>query len=78
MSGEVIRPLRRSLSSESVAFMAEQRAAGLTPAPVHLMLVRETSAGERGETGCGGGLGEWVTGDATQVTCLPCLELVHA
>lgn len=74
----MIRPLRRRLPDEAVALMAEQRAAGQTPAPVHMMLVEETEAGERGRVACGRGLGEWVSGDVDQVTCHPCLEQVHA
>ena len=74
----MIRPLRRRLSDEAIALMAEQRAAGGTPAPAHMMFVEETPAGERGRTACGGGLGEWVTGDVGQVTCQPCVEQVHA
>jgi hypothetical protein len=70
------RPLRRRLPDEAVAFHEEQRAAGLTPLLVHLMLVNTVT--ERGRTACGGGLGEWVTGDADQVTCRPCIEQVHA
>ena len=73
-----IRPLRRRLSDESVALMAEQAAAGMRQLPVHLMLVDESGPQERGRTACDGGLGEWVTGDVEQVTCRPCLEQVHA
>lgn len=74
----MIRPLRRRLSDEAVALMDEQRANGLSPLPVHMMLVDESGPQERGRTACGGGLGEWVTGDVTQVTCHPCVEQVHA
>jgi hypothetical protein len=74
----MIRPLRRRLSDESVALMDEQRAAGQTPLPVHLMLVDESGPQERGQTACGHGLGEWVTGAIDQVTCKPCVEQVHA
>lgn len=74
----MIRPLRRRLSDEAVALMDEQRAAGLTPLPIHLMLVEETVDGERGRTACDDGLGEWVTGATEQVTCRPCIEQVHA
>lgn len=74
----MIRPLRRRLSDEAVALMNEQREAGHTPLPIHLMLVEETATGERGRTACGGGLGEWVTGAIEQVTCHPCVEQVHA
>jgi hypothetical protein len=72
------RPLRHRLSDEAVALMAEEVASGLTPLPVHMMLVDDSGPRERGETACGGGLGEWVTGDGEQVTCRPCLETVHA
>ena len=74
----MIRPLRRRLSDEAVALMDEQRSAGHTPMPVHLMLVEETVERERGRVACGRGLGEWVTGATEQVTCDPCLEQVHA
>lgn len=74
----MIRPLRRRLPDEAVNLMDEQRAAGKTPLPVHLMLVDESGPQERGRTACGGGLGEWVTGDVDQVTCGPCIEQVHA
>lgn len=74
----MIRPLRRRLPDEAVALMDEQRAAGMTPLPVHLMLVEETTTGDRGRVACDRGLGEWVTGDVDQVTCHPCLEQVHA
>lgn len=73
-----MRPLRHRLSDEAVALMAEQSAAGMRQMPVHLMLVDESGPRERGQTACGGGLGEWVTGDGGQVTCRPCLETVHA
>lgn len=55
------RPLRRGLSDEAVALMAEQREAGQTPLPVHLMLVNDTGPRERSRSACRGGLGEWVT-----------------
>lgn len=74
----MIRPLRHQLSDESVALMNEEVAAGMTPLPVHLMLVEEDGPVERGRTACGGGLGEWVTGAMEQVTCRPCMEQVHA
>lgn len=74
----MIRPLRRRLPDEAVAMMDEQRAAGLTPLPVHLMLVDESGPREQGRVACDGGLGEWVTGDIAQVTCPVCLEQVHA
>jgi hypothetical protein len=61
-----------------MALMADQSAAGMRRMPVHLMLVDDSGPQERGETACGGGLGEWVTGDSGQVTCRPCLETVHA
>ncbi len=74
-----VRPLRHRLSDETVALMAEQAANGLTPEPVHLMLVDDSGPRERGRTACNDCcLGEWVTGDAEQVTCRPCLEQVHA
>ena len=72
------RPLRHRLSDEAVAVMAEERAAGLLPLPVHLMLVDDHDPAERSRTACGGGLGEWITGDVEQVTCGPCAEQVHA
>lgn len=72
------RPLRRRLSDEAVASMAEQVAAGHRQMPVHLMLVDDNGPRELGRTACDGGLGEWVTGDVEQVTCRPCLEQVHA
>lgn len=72
------RPLRHRLSDEAIALMAEQTAAGMRQMPVHLMLVDDGGIKERGRTACGGGLGEWVTGDGDQVTCLPCIEQVHA
>lgn len=74
----MIRPLRKSLSQESIDLMNEERAQGFTPLPIHMMLVEEDASGERGRTACDGGLGEWVTGDIEQVTCRPCLEQVHA
>ena len=74
----MIRTLRRKLSDEAVALMDEQRAMGLTPHPIHLMLVEETPEAVRGRTACGRGLGEWVTGAVEQVTCHSCLEQVHA
>jgi hypothetical protein len=74
----MIRALRRRLGDEAVALMEEQRAAGLTPMPVHMMLVDESGPQERGCVAGGGGLGEWVTGDVGQITCHPCLEQVHA
>lgn len=74
----MIRPLRRRLSDEAIALMADQRAEGHTPQPVHLMLVDDDGSQERGRTACNGGLGEWVTGDMDQVTCRPCIEQVHA
>jgi hypothetical protein len=61
--------------------MDEQRANGLAPAPVHMMLVDEVGDREVGRVACGdvvGSWGEWVTGDTGQVTCRPCLEVVHA
>ncbi len=58
--------------------MDEERAVGLTPLPIHLMLVDESGPQERGRTACGGGLGEWVTGALEQVTCGRCVEQVHA
>jgi len=72
------RPLRRRLSDEATTLMDEQRANGLAPAPIHIMLVDDSGAREVGRTACGGGLGEWGTGDLEQVTCHPCLEQVHA
>jgi hypothetical protein len=33
---------------------------------------------QKSRTACGGGLGEWITGAGEQVTCGPCLEVVHA
>jgi hypothetical protein len=78
MSEHRWRPLRHRLSDEAVALMAEQAANGQRQMPVHLMLVDDGGLRERGRTACGGGLGEWVTGDAEQVTCHPCLEQVHA
>ena len=74
----MIRPLRKRLSDEAIELMAEQRAAGRTPMPIHLMLVEETLEREVGRVACGRGLGEWVTGATEQVTCHPCLEQVHA
>lgn len=74
----MIRPLRKSLSDESIALMNKERAAGFTPLPIHMMLVEETETQERGRTACGHGIGEWVTGAIEQVTCHPCLEQVHA
>ena len=73
----MIRTLRRQLSDEAIALMDEQRANGVTPAPIHLMLVDESGPHERGRTACGGGLGEWVTGASEQVTCDACVEQVH-
>jgi hypothetical protein len=73
-----IRPLRRRLSDEAVTLMAEQSAAGARQMPVHLMLVDDSGPLEMGRTACGGGFGEWITGDLGQVTCRPCLEQVHA
>lgn len=78
MSAEHWRPLRHRLSDEAVALMAEQEANGQRQMPVHMMLVDDSGPRERGRTACDGGLGEWVTGDARQVTCRPCLEVVHA
>lgn len=77
MSGERWRPIHRRLPDEAVALMAEQRAAGQTPSPVHLMLVDDADPRERSRTGCGRGLGEWVSGDAAQVTCRTCLAVAH-
>jgi hypothetical protein len=74
----VIRPLRHRLSDEATILMAEQTAAGLTPLPIHLMLVDDSGPRESGRAACDGGLGEWVTGDVEQVTCQPCLQQVHA
>lgn len=74
----MIRPLRHRLSDEAVALMNEQRAAGMTPLPVHMMLVDESGPREQGRSACGHGIGEWVTGDISQVTCGPCIEQVHA
>lgn len=74
----VLRPLRRRLSDEAVEHMEQQRAAGYNPMPVHLMLVDESGPREIGRVACGGGLGQWVTGDVDQVTCKPCIEQVHA
>ncbi len=78
MSDERWRPIRRRLPDEAVTLMAEQRAEGLAPQPVHVMFVNEADPKERSKTGCGGGLGQWITGDVGQVTCRPCLEVVHA
>lgn len=72
------RPLRRRLGDEATELMDEQRANGLTPAPIHMMVVDDSGPREIGRTLCGGGLGEWVSGDTSQTTCHPCLELVHA
>lgn len=58
--------------------MAEERARGLTPLPIHLMLVDDNATPERGRTACDGGLGGWITGDVDQVTCHPCVEQMHA
>lgn len=75
------RPLRKSLSDEAIELMNQQRADGLIPAPVHLMLVEEIDGQEMGQVACrdvAGSWGEWVTGAVDQVTCHPCLEQVHA
>ncbi len=76
MSGVGWRPLHRRLADEAIALMDQQRAEGLKPRPVHLMLVNDETG--RGRTGCDRGLGEWVTGDVTQVDCAGCLEVIHA
>lgn len=74
-----VRRLRHELSADTVALIDAQRANGLTPLPVHLMLVHESDGREVGEVACrGSALGEWVTGNGKQVTCPGCLETVHA
>jgi hypothetical protein len=73
-----LRPLRRRLGDEAIALMDEQRANGLTPAPIHMMLVDDSGPRELGRVACDGGLGEWVTGDMEQVTCPACITQVHA
>ena len=81
-----LRPLRRSLSPETMAFLASYREeTGREPVPVHLMLVDDSGPLEVGKTACVRSgtpgytvLGEYVTGDSAQVTCQACLELVHA
>ena len=74
-----LRPLRHELSREALDLMQAQRDNGVTPAPVHLMLVDDSSGREVGEVACrGNALGEWVTGNGDQVTCSGCLEMVHA
>ena len=72
------RRLRRGLHADALNIMAEERSIGLTPLPVHLMLVTETATTERGHTACGGGLGQWISGKPAEVTCPGCLEWVHA
>lgn len=44
-------------------------------ATVHLRL---TAPDRYPKTGCGGGLGQFWTGDPSEVTCPACLEVVHA
>ncbi len=79
-----LRPLRHSLSQESVAYLAESKAKGEPLADIHLMLVDDSGEREIGKTAClwsdarANPLGEYVTGDSQQVTCQACLEQVHA
>ena len=74
-----LRPLRHELSRKTLDLMQAQRDNGITPAPIHLMLVDDTGGHEVGEVACrGNALGEWVTGNIHQVTCPGCLEMVHA
>jgi hypothetical protein len=77
MTSTTWRPLHHGMSPESVALHAEQRANGLTPLPVHLFLVDAVDE-SRHRTACDGGLGEWITGDSTQITCRECMEWAHA
>lgn len=46
------------------------------PLGVHLRLTSPDGRSARGA--CGGGLGEWWTGVASEVNCNACLEWVHA
>lgn len=81
-----LRPLRHSLTTETVELLASYRArTGRTPTPVHMMLVDDSGPTEVGRAACvwAGGpaylvLGEYVTGASEQVTCRPCLEQMHA
>lgn len=80
-----LRPLRHSLSPESVKLLADYWAAtGKTPTPTHLMLVDDSGEREIGKTAClwaddrANPCGEYVTSDSKQVTCQACLEQAHA
>mgnify|MGYP000911939076 CR=1 FL=1 len=41
--------------------------------PVHMALVTDDDP-QQFRTACDGGLGEWITGDVEQVTCLACQD----